>query len=140
MFQLGCLSAQAKYHPTSALASPTSPTFSDATLLSQLTETTAADEDFISPAERVHFYHGVSDDPSPLLRRSDLKKRPFVIARERHSVVPVKTVHTANHPVLKNKLWKHTVAPKIIALLEEESSGVRVSHPRHSCALDRRSS
>lgn len=124
MFQLACFSTQAKYHPLSAPASPPSPTFSEA---SQLTKTTAADKDFISPVERVYFYHGVSDDPPPLLQRSDLKDRPFVIPQQRHSVIPVKTVQTANHPVLKNTLWKHTVAPEIIELLEDESRGVRVS-------------
>ena len=126
MFQLACLSAQVKYHP-GAPASPTSPTFSDATLLSRLAGTAAADGDFISPAEHVHFYHGVSDDPPPLLQRSDLKEHPFVIPRERHSVIPVKTVQTANHPILKNELWKYTVAPKIIELLEDESRAVDVS-------------
>ncbi|KAG9075791.1 hypothetical protein FRC06_009887, partial [Ceratobasidium sp. 370] len=67
-FQLACFSAQAKYHPLSTPASPVSTTFSEPTLLSQMIETTATDEEFISPAERVYFYHGISDDPPPLLQ------------------------------------------------------------------------
>jgi len=39
----------------------------------------------------------------------------------------VKTAHTANHPILKNKLWKELVAPEIIALCKEASRGIRVS-------------
>jgi hypothetical protein len=83
--------------------------------------------DSVPPFERVYFYHGVSDDPPHLLQRSDLKRRPYVIPKERYSAIPVKTTQTANHPILKNAFWKGTVAPEIIALLEEESRGVRVS-------------
>ncbi|KAF8641974.1 hypothetical protein AX16_009766 [Volvariella volvacea WC 439] len=130
VFQLGCLSAQLKYHQ-SAPPSPTSLTSSEITLLSHRSESTAADDDYISPFERVYFYHGISDDPPPLFQRSDVKQRPFPIPeerpKERHSAIPVKTAHTANHPILKNTLWKGSVAPDIIALLKEESHGIHVS-------------
>jgi len=39
----------------------------------------------------------------------------------------VKIAHTANHPVLRNRLWKESVAPEIIALCKEASRGIRVS-------------
>ncbi|KDR74021.1 hypothetical protein GALMADRAFT_17199, partial [Galerina marginata CBS 339.88] len=108
--------------------SPTSPTSSDITLLSQ---TAIGDDDYISPFERAYFYNGVADDPPPLFQRSDLIQHPFPIPEERpaqrHSATPVKTAHTANHPILKNKLWKESVAPEIIALCKEASRGIRVS-------------
>ena len=126
VFQLGCFNTQVKYHP-SAPSSPPSPTPSETTLLSQESESTAADDDSVPLLERVHFYHGVSDDPPHLIQRSDLKQRPYVIPKERHSAIPVKTAQTAYHPILKNAFWKGTVAPEIIALLEEESRGVHVS-------------
>jgi hypothetical protein len=104
---------------------------SEVTLLSQGSESTAADEDYISPFERKYFYHGVSDDPPPLFQRSDVKQRPYPIPEERpqqrYSAIPVKTAHTANHPILKNKLWKESVAPEITALLKEDIRGIRVS-------------
>ena len=130
VFQLSCLSDQLKYHQ-SAPPSLSSPTSSEMTLLSHESESTAADEDYISPFESKHFYHGVSDDPPPLFQRSDAKQRPYPIPegrpQGRHSAIPVKTAHTAKHPILKNKLWKESVAPEIIALLKEETRGVRVS-------------
>lgn len=115
-----------KFHPT-VPASPTSPTFSEATLLSNFSGTTAAEPDLVSLFERVYFYTGVSEDHPLLFHRSDLLQHPFVIPRERFSVIPEKTAHSANHPILKNKLWKETVAPEIIALLKDPSRGVRVS-------------
>ena len=115
-----------KFHPT-VPASPTSPTSSKATLLSNFPETTAAEPDLVSLFERVHFYTGVSEDHPLLLQRSDLLQRPFFIPRERYSVIPEKTAHSANHPILKNKLWKETVAPEIVVLLKDPSRGVRVS-------------
>ncbi|KDQ08498.1 hypothetical protein BOTBODRAFT_48213 [Botryobasidium botryosum FD-172 SS1] len=116
------MSDNEKFHPTGP-ASPASPTSGKATLLSNFSETT----DLVSPFERVHFYNGVSEDHPLLLHRSDLLQRPFVIPRERHSVIPEKTAHGVHHPVLKNEMWKETVAPEIIALLKEKSRGVRVS-------------
>lgn len=127
VFQLQCLNAHLKFHPT-VTASPTPPTSSDATLLSDSSEATATEPDLISLFERVHFYTGVSEDHPLLLQRSDLLQRPFVIPRDRHwAVIPEKTAHSANHPILKNKLWKETVAPEIVALLKDPSRGVRVS-------------
>lgn len=126
IFQLQCLNAHLKYHPT-APKSPTSPTSSEATLISNLSETTTVEEDLISSFERVHFYTGVSEDHPLLLHRSDVRARPFVIPRERHSVIPEKTARGVHHPVLKNELWKKTVAPEIITLLKDPSRGVRVS-------------
>ena len=115
-----------KFHPTAPASSPP-PTFNEATRLSNFPEITAAEPDLVSLFERVHFYTGVSEDHPLLLHRSDLRERPFVIPRERFSVIPEKTAHSANHPILKNKLWKETVAPEIIALLKDPSRGVRVS-------------
>ncbi|KAG8896400.1 hypothetical protein FRC00_006010, partial [Tulasnella sp. 408] len=58
-------------------------------------------------------------------------QRPFPIPEdrptERHSAILVKAAHTANHPILKNALWKGSVAPEIIALCSEASRGIRVS-------------
>ncbi|KZP04205.1 hypothetical protein FIBSPDRAFT_668429, partial [Athelia psychrophila] len=107
--------------------SPTSTTFSEATLLANFSGTTAAEPGLVSLFERVYFYTGVSEDHPLLFHRSDLLQHPFVIPRERFSVIPEKTAHSANHPILKNKLWKETVAPEIIALLKDPSRGVRVS-------------
>ena len=60
-----------------------------------------------------------------------IRQRPYPIPKrrpqERHTAIPVKTAHTANHPILKNKLWKESVAPEIIALLKEEIWGIRMS-------------
>lgn len=109
-----------KFHPT-VLASPNSP------LLSNFSETRAAELDLVSLFERVHFYTGVSEDHPLLFHRSDLLQHPFVIPRERFSVIPEKTAHSANHSILKSKLWKEMVAPEIIALLKDPSRGVRVS-------------
>ncbi|KAJ2914835.1 hypothetical protein MD484_g5580, partial [Candolleomyces efflorescens] len=124
VFQLDCLSAQLKYHQST-------PPSGEITLPSPGSESTPADGDYISPFESKHFYHGVSDNPPPLVQRSDVQQRPYPVPeerpRERNSAIPVKTVHTANHPILKNKLWKESVAPEIIALLKEESRGIRVS-------------
>lgn len=106
---------------------PNSSAHSEDPLLSSLSETTAAAPDLVSPFERAHFYTGVSEDPPLLFHRSDLLEHPFVITRARFSVIPEKRAHSANHPILKNKLWKETVAPEIIALLKDPSHGVRVS-------------
>ncbi|EJT96658.1 hypothetical protein DACRYDRAFT_85650 [Dacryopinax primogenitus] len=58
-------------------------------------------------------------------------QRPFPIpeerSTERYSATPVKAAHTANHPILKNALWKGSVAPEIIALCNETSRGIHVS-------------
>ncbi|WVO12717.1 hypothetical protein L204_100325 [Cryptococcus depauperatus] len=126
VFQLHCFSAHLKYHPT-APASPSSPTSNEAILLSNLSGTTAVEEDLVSGFERVHFLTGVSEEHPLLFQRSDVKTRPFVVTPGRHSVIPEKTAHSANHPILKNKLWKETVAPEITALLKDPSRGVRVS-------------
>ena len=130
VYQVGCLNTQLKYQP-SPPPSPTSPTSSEITLLSQASESSVGDDDYISPFERAYFYNGVADDPPPLFQRSDLMQRPFPIPQERpaerHSATPVKTAHTANHPILKNKLWKQSVAPEIIALCKDASRGIRVS-------------
>lgn len=123
VFQLQCLNAHLKFHPTAPNSSP----FSNATLLSNLSETTSASPDLVSLFERVHFYTGVSEGHPLLLHRSDLLQHPFVVPRERFSVIPEKTAHSANHPILKNKLWKEVVAPEIITLLKDPSRGVRVS-------------
>ncbi|KAI0045878.1 hypothetical protein FA95DRAFT_1469773, partial [Auriscalpium vulgare] len=91
-------------------------------------ETTAVEPDLVSLFERVHFYTGISDDHPPLLPCSDLLQHPFVIIRRgRFSSIPEKTAHGVVHPVLKNELWKETVAPEIIALLKDKTRGVRVS-------------
>ena len=126
VFQLQCLSNHVKYHST-APASPTSSSSSDTMLHSHVSETTAVEPDLVSLFERVHFYTGISHDPPPLLHRSDLLQRPFVIPRGRFSAIPEKTAHGVVHPVLKNKFWKETVAPEIIALLKDETCGVRIS-------------
>ncbi|KAF9779140.1 hypothetical protein BJ322DRAFT_1113494 [Thelephora terrestris] len=127
VFQLQCLSAQMKFHPD-VPASPTSPMTSEATLLSNLSGTIAPSPDLVSVIERVHFYTGVSEDHCPLLfQRSDVQTRPFIIPQERHSVIPEKTAHGANHMVLKSAFWKETVAPEIISLLKDKTRGVRVS-------------
>ncbi|GJJ13251.1 hypothetical protein Clacol_007502 [Clathrus columnatus] len=130
VFQVGCLNTHLKYQP-SPPPSPTSPTSSEILLLSQASDFTVGDDDYISPFERAYFYNGVADDPPPLFQRSDLMQRPFPIPEERpterYSATSVKTAHTANHPILKNKLWKESVAPEIIALCKEASRGIRVS-------------
>ncbi|KAF8311422.1 uncharacterized protein EI90DRAFT_3148020 [Cantharellus anzutake] len=100
---------------------------SDAMFLSHFSETTAVEPDLVSLFERIHFYTGISDDPPPLLHRSDLLQRPFVIPRDRFSAIPEKTAHGVVHPVLKNKFWKETVAPEIIALLKDKTRSVHVS-------------
>ena len=130
VFQVGCLSTQLKYQssPPSPISSSTS---SEIPLLSQASDSTVGDDDYISPFERIYFYHGVAKDPPLLFQRSDLMQRPFPIPEERpaerFTTISVKTAHTANHPILKNKLWKEVVAPEIITLCEEASRGIRVS-------------
>ncbi|KEP47580.1 hypothetical protein V565_150850 [Rhizoctonia solani 123E] len=119
--QVQCLSTQLKFQPD------VPPTSSKATLLFNFSETTAAQPDLVSLFERVHFSTGISEDHPLLLQRSDVRTRPFFIPRERHSVLPEKTAHGANHPVLKNELWKETIAPKIITLLKDLSRDVHVS-------------
>ncbi|KZT38378.1 hypothetical protein SISSUDRAFT_1128831 [Sistotremastrum suecicum HHB10207 ss-3] len=126
VFQLQCLDAHKRFHPsTSAL--PTSHPSSGATLLSNTCETTAVEPDLVSPFERVHFYTGVSEDHPLLFHRSDLLQHPFVIPRDRFSVIPEKTAHSANHAILKHTFWKETVAPEIIELLKDPSRGICVS-------------
>ncbi|KAH9943510.1 uncharacterized protein BXZ73DRAFT_74441 [Epithele typhae] len=129
--QVGCLNTQLKYRPRPPPPSRTLPTSSNITLLSQASEFSVGDDNHISPFERAYFYNGVADDPPPLFQRSDLVQRPFPIPQkrpaERYSTTPVKTAHTANHPILKNNFWKESVAPEIIALCQEASRGIRVS-------------
>jgi len=130
VFQVGCLNTQLKYQPSPPL-SPAKSMSSEIMLLSQASNSSVGDDDYISPFKRAYFYNGVADDPPPLFQRSDLMQRPFPIPEERpaerHSATPVKTAHTANHPILKNKLWKEWVAPEIIALCKETSCGIRIS-------------
>ena len=130
VFHVRCLNTQLKYQP-SPPPSPTSPTATEITPLSQSSESSVGNDDYISPFERVYFYNGIADDPPHLFQRSDLMQRPFPIPEERpterHSATPVKAAHTANHPILKNALWKGSVAPEIIALCNEASRGIRVS-------------
>ncbi len=126
VFLLQCLSTHLKFHPT-VPAWEASPTSSEATLLSDISKTTTAAPDLVSPFESVHFYTGISEDHPLLLHRSDILQRPFIIPRERFSVIPEKTAHSANHPILKNKLWKETVAPEIIELLKDPRRGICVS-------------
>ncbi|KAB5593631.1 hypothetical protein CTheo_2924 [Ceratobasidium theobromae] len=126
VFQLQCLSDNLRYYPN-PYVSPTSSTSSDAAHQLHYSETTAAGDDLVSVFERAHFYTGISDDPPPLLHRSDIGQRPFVVPRDRFFAIPEKTAHGVFHPVLKNKFWKETVAPEIIALLKDPSRGVRVS-------------
>lgn len=129
--QVGCLNTQLKYYQPSPPPSPTPPTSREVTLLSQASDFIVGDDDYISPFERTYFYNGIAEDPPPLFQRSDLVLRPFPIPEvrpsERHSATPVNTAHTANHPILKNELWKESVAPEIIALCKETSRGIRVS-------------
>ncbi|KAG8703173.1 hypothetical protein FRC08_003040, partial [Ceratobasidium sp. 394] len=126
---VGCLNTQLKYQQSPP--SPTSPMATKITLLSQSSESSVGDVDYISPFERVYFYNGIADDPPHLFQRSDLMQRPFPVPKdrptERHSTTPVKAAHTANHPILKNALWKGSVAPEIIALCNEASRGIHVS-------------
>jgi len=126
VFQVQCLSDNEKYHPTGPV-SPTSPTLSDATLLSNYTGITAAEPDLVSPFEAMHFFTGISHDPPALLQRSDLALRPFVIPPGRHSAIPEKKVHGLVHKILNNQFWKGTVAPEIIPLLKDKSRSIRVS-------------
>lgn len=117
-----------KYHPVTP-PSPTSPTSSEATGLSHFSdsETTAVEADLVSTFERVHFYTGLSDDPPLLFNRSDIRKRPFVIPQDRHSVIPEKTAHGVVDEILTNTFWKGTVAPEIIELFKDKKRGIRVS-------------
>ncbi len=116
VFLLQCLSTYLKFHSTVPASPPTS---SEATLLSDISETTAAAPDLVSPFERVHFYTGISEVHPLLLHRSDILQRPFVIPRVRFSVIPEKTAHSANHPILKNKLGRRQ-------LLQRSSSFSRI--------------
>ncbi|KAF8875882.1 hypothetical protein CPB84DRAFT_1752574 [Gymnopilus junonius] len=130
--QAHCFPGRVSQHQAQVPAKSSSvPTSSEITLASQASASTVGDDDYISPFERAYFYNGIADDPPPLFQRSDLILRPFPIPEERptgrHSATPVKTAHTANHPILKNQLWKESVAPEIIALCKEESRGIRVS-------------
>ena len=124
VFQLRCVHETAMRERDAAAASASS---GPPAGLSHFSETAAAEPDLVSPFERVHFYTGVSEDHPLLFHRSDLLQHPFVIPRERFSVIPEKTAHSANHPILKNKLWKETVAPEIIKLLKDPSRGICVS-------------
>ncbi|KAI0684009.1 hypothetical protein BC835DRAFT_1422711 [Cytidiella melzeri] len=95
----------------------------EATLFSNSTETS-----LVSLLERTGFYHGISEDPPLLFHRSDLQQHPFVIRKDRFwSSIPQKTVHYANHAILKNQLCKETVAPEIILLCMDPSRGISIS-------------
>lgn len=132
VFHVACFDAKLKYQ-SSTLPYPSSSTSMGNTVLSEpeVSDSTEGDDDYISPFERAYFYNGISTDPPPLFQRSDLKQRPFLNPEdryaERHSAIPVKTAHTANHAILNNRLWKESVAPEIIALCKEETRGIRVS-------------
>ena len=74
--------AKLKYQ-SSPSPSPTSSTSSEIALLSQASDFSVGDDDYISPFQRVYFFNGVADDPPPLFQRSDLMQRPFPIPEER---------------------------------------------------------
>ena len=116
-----------KYHPITP--SSISPTSGEATTLSHLSdsEATVVEAGLVSTFERVHFYTGLSDDPPLLFNRSDIQKRPFVVPRDRHSIIPEKTAHGVVNEILTNTFWKGTVAPKIMELLKDKKRGIRVS-------------
>ncbi|KAG8714281.1 hypothetical protein FRC09_017798 [Ceratobasidium sp. 395] len=126
VFQLQCFHAHWNFHPN-VPAFQRLPTSSEVTLPSHHSAPTATEPDLVSAFERVHFYTGISEGHPLLLQRSDLWTRPFVIPGGRFSSIPEKTVHGVVHPILSNKFWKETVAPEIIALLKDQSRGVRVS-------------
>ncbi|KAG8712164.1 hypothetical protein FRC09_020173 [Ceratobasidium sp. 395] len=126
VFQLQCFHAHWNFHPN-VPAFQRLPASSEVTLPSHHSEPTATEPDLVSAFERVHFYTGISEDHPLLLQRSDLQTRPFIIPKGRFSSIPEKTVHGVVHPILSNKFWKETVAPEIIALLKDQSRGVRVS-------------
>ncbi|KAL0947788.1 hypothetical protein HGRIS_013862 [Hohenbuehelia grisea] len=103
-------------------ASPTSPA-SDTTafsLLSDVTDTTVVDRDFASAWEKANFYKGVSEDPPHLFQRSDIRTRPFTLppAEDQHTAIPEKTARGVCHAVLTADLWRETVGPAIVDLLE----------------------
>jgi len=84
--------------------------------------TTAVPQHLVSPFEKIHFYHGISDNPPELFYRSDLKTNPFNIIHKDgyHSELPVKTAQGVFDTAL-NPIWRSTVAPAIIALLKARS-------------------
>lgn len=131
VFHVVCLNTQLKYQPRPPPLSPISPTATETPPLSQSSESSVGDDDYISPFERIYFYNGIADDPPHLFQRSDLMQRHFPIPEdrptERYSAIPVKAAHTANHPILKNALWKGSVAPEIITLCNEASRGIHIS-------------
>ena len=124
--QVQCMSDNLKYHLIGPAPS-TSPMFSDATVFSNYTGTTAAEPNLVSPMEAAHFYTGISHDPPALFQHSDITLRPFVIPPGRHSVIPKKKVHGLVHTVLKNAFWKGTITPEIISLLKDKSCGLCLS-------------
>ncbi|CUA73609.1 hypothetical protein RSOLAG22IIIB_10910 [Rhizoctonia solani] len=76
--------------------------------------------------ERVHFWHGVSDDPPHLVWRTDFTTNPYVLPAPggpRYFKFPVKTAEGVFNTAL-NPIW-HTVAPLIIELFE--GNGIRYS-------------
>ena len=104
-------------------ASPLSTASTAATTLS----TTAVEPDLVSPFEKTHFYHGISNDPPELLYRSDLDTNPFVIPEGGPSALPEKTLHPGVGDANFRSLWRSTVAPEIMALMREKERGIRHS-------------
>lgn len=118
VFHLNCLNTYNVHRGANAPTSPTLPTSSGATNV---------ESDPVSSFEKVHFYHGISADPPELLYRSDLETNPFAVIRKgRFSSLPVKTVYGAQDPALV-PIWCSTVAPAIVALLQEQDRGIRLS-------------
>ncbi|KAJ7104230.1 hypothetical protein B0H15DRAFT_896559 [Mycena belliarum] len=118
------LSTYATFH-TSPPLSPTS----DTTAVSSFSDATVVDPDFASPFEKAFFYKGISEDHPPLLHRSDILKRPFVLPapEDQHTAIPDRTAHGATHPVLTPDLWRQDVGPAIVSLLGGKESNVHVS-------------
>jgi hypothetical protein len=108
---------------TQLLASPTSPTLSEAeTLYSELSNDsdarTVVAPNLISKYEINFWYHGVSGNPPKLMWRSDLETNPFPIPPPGTNFfkIPTKTAHGVFNTPL-NDVWD-TVAPRILASMK----------------------
>ncbi|KAJ7092352.1 hypothetical protein B0H15DRAFT_1021089 [Mycena belliarum] len=121
------LNTYATFH-TSPPPSPISPA-SDTTAFSLLADATVVDPDLASPFEKAFFYKGVSEDHPPLLHRSDIQKRPFVLPapEDQHTAIPDRTAHGATHPSLTPDLWRQDVGPAIVSLLGGKEFNVHIS-------------
>lgn len=99
------------------------------TAFSLSSDTTAVDPYLASPFEKAFFYKGVSEEHPPLLQRSDVRTRPFVLppAEDQHVAIPDRTAHGACHPILTPDLWRQEVGPAIATLLEEKERDIHVS-------------